>query len=297
MLGVPSRTDRDALEGFVLSPLDKTPLYYEGSRGVEPPLVLLDGIGCDGYIWRPLRDALGEQWIVHPHYRGHGRSRLPVSYDGVQLADLAADSWSVLSSGCPTNKAVLVGHSMGVQVALEMWVQAPQRVAGMVLINGVAGNPLRTFRYRAIEKQLPAIRRLVMKHRGLLNWVSQRLLPTSIMYELATKLEIPRQLVSEAAFMPYLRGMSLMDTGLFVALLDAMATADRRDVLPSINIPTLIIAGTHDGFTPAQVSQEMAAAIPGSEFLLIEGGTHTTPVEHPIRIASAVTRFLARCEG
>ena len=51
---------------------DGTRLFY-GVRGSGPGLVLLDGIGCDGWAWTPIQPHLAlRNRVVHVHYRGHG---------------------------------------------------------------------------------------------------------------------------------------------------------------------------------------------------------------------------------
>ena len=47
--------------GYAVAPSDGSPLFYEswGERGARTPVLLCDGIGCDGYVWRYLRDDLG----------------------------------------------------------------------------------------------------------------------------------------------------------------------------------------------------------------------------------------------
>ena len=62
--------------GYAVAPSDASPLFYEswGERGVRTPVLLADGIGCDGYVWRYLKADLEGRFGLHPHYRGHGRT-------------------------------------------------------------------------------------------------------------------------------------------------------------------------------------------------------------------------------
>jgi pimeloyl-ACP methyl ester carboxylesterase len=62
-------------------------------------------------------------------------------------------------------------------------------------------------------------------------------------------------------------------------------------------VPTLIIAGDRDGFTPARLSERMRDEIPGAELLMIEGGSHTAPLERPHLVGDTVLAFLARALG
>jgi len=58
-------------------------------------------------------------------------------------------------------------------------------------------------------------------------------------------------------------------------------------------VPTLIVAGTDDTFTPYWLSEEMHARIRGSELLTVPGGTHVAPIEHPELITLRLEKFLA----
>jgi len=194
-----------------------------------------------------------------------------------------------------TAKAVLFGHSMGVQVVLETYRRHPKRVAAMVLLCGMWENPLRTFRgNRSLEVVLPKLRSLVARAPGLFNTASRWLTPTRLAYALAKRLEINADLLDPNDFMPYLRGLSLIDVPLFLSMLSGAAEHSAEDVLPLVDIPTLIIGGERDGFTPPELSKQMADAIPNAELLIIEGGSHTAPIERPALVAHTVKTFLAQ---
>ena len=54
-----------------------------------------------------------------------------------------------------------------------------------------------------------------------------------------------------------------------------------REILPTINVPVLIVAGDRDNMTPRILSEEMHKMISGSSLLVVEGGSHTAPIERP----------------
>ena len=282
--------------GYAIAASDGSPLFYEswGERGAPTPVVLCDGIGCDGYVWRYLKADLGERFGLHPHYRGHGRTAPPRDPHRVTIEDLADDVACVLDDAL-VERAVLVGHSMGVQVALETYRRHAERVAGLVLVCGASSHPLRTFRGSAtLEELLPVIQKWVLRVPRVINRVTRWVLPTRLAYEVASRLEIRRELVEPADFMPYLEGMARIDSRLFVAMLSAAGQHSADDVLASIAVPTLVIAGGRDGFTPPERSRAMADAIPGSELLDIPNASHTAPIERPHLVDWTVREFLSR---
>src|SRR5688500_15584159 len=118
--------------GFA-SATDGTRLFY-GIRGAGAGLVLLDGIGCDGWAWNHIQPHLAQNHrVLHAHYRGHGRSGPPVDPDAIDVFTLAYDVLHVLDAAA-MDKPVLLAHSMGTQVALEVYRRAPERVRALVLI-------------------------------------------------------------------------------------------------------------------------------------------------------------------
>lgn len=287
--------------GYAIARSDRTPLYFEyfaneRGPGGAAPLVLCDGIGCDGYVWRYLLDELRDREVVHFHYRGHGRTPAPHDPDRVTIPDLADDVIDVLDEN-GLGGAVVAGHSMGVQVALETYRRHRERVRGLVLLCGAPSNPLRTFRGdAALEALLPKIEPWVRRLPGVVNRLNRRMMPTRLAYEIATRLEINRELVEADDFMPYLHGLSRMDLRLFLRMLGQAGKHSAEDMLAGIDVPTLVVAGSRDGFTPPDRSEAIAEAIPGSDLLMVEEGSHTAPIERPQIVGEAVERLLERVD-
>ena len=142
---------------YAVASSDGSTLFYEswGERGARTPVLLCDGIGCDGYVWRYVRQDLSDRFGLHPHYRGHGRTAAPRDPARVTIEDLADDVASVLDDAL-VEGAILIGHSMGVQVALETYRRYRGRVAGLVLVCGAPSHPLRTFRGSATLEDFAA---------------------------------------------------------------------------------------------------------------------------------------------
>jgi pimeloyl-ACP methyl ester carboxylesterase len=234
---------------------------------------------------------------MHPHYRGHGRTAAPADPARVTIEDLADDVACVLDDAL-VERATLIGHSMGVQVALETYRRHRDRVAALVLMCGASSHPLRTFRGSgALEEVLPILQRWIHRVPSVINRVTRMVLPTRLSYEIASRLELQRELVSPADFMPYLEGIARIDARLFVAMLSSAGRHSADDLLPDIRCPVLVVVGGRDGFTPPERGRSMAQAIPGSELLEIPNASHTAPIEHPERVDATVTSFLERLDS
>ncbi|MCG8416852.1 MAG: alpha/beta hydrolase [Proteobacteria bacterium] len=258
-------------------------------------VALCDGIGCDGFAWKYLRRDLASSYrIVHWHYRGHGRTPSPRDRERLTIPDLADDLASVLDE-CRVERAVLIGHSMGVQVSLETYRRHRERVSAMVLMCGSPAHPLKTVHDSdRLEALLPRLRNVVARAPWLFNRLSRAILPTRASYLVATLLEVNAKLLKQSDFMPYLRGISRVDLELFLDMLSAANRHSARDLLPEIDVPVLIVAGSRDGFTPPWLSVEMHRTIPNAELLTVDNGTHTTPIERPEQVGQKVMDFLDR---
>ncbi|MCU1280812.1 MAG: alpha/beta hydrolase fold protein, partial [bacterium] len=286
------RVDR---EGFAVG-RDHTPIYYRvtGLAGA-PAVVFCDGIGCDGYVWKYLERTLVDTYrVVRWHYRGHGRTPPPRDPRRVDVTDLADDLAGVmdaaLGDGVP---AALAGHSMGVQVCLETFRRHPGRVSGLLLLCGSYGTPLRTFKGKAtLEQVLPYVQFLVNRIPGVVTEVCRRVLPTEIAYQIATRFELNVALNRREDFMPYLEHMAYIDVRLFLEILAAAGRNSARDVLEHIDVPTLIVSGERDGFTPAKLSEEMHTLVKDSELFVVADGSHTAPIERPAEVNARIDEFL-----
>tara|TARA_R110002073_G_scaffold142117_6_gene293858 strand:- start:12188 stop:13099 length:912 start_codon:yes stop_codon:yes gene_type:complete len=291
--------------GYAISTIDGTPIFYRvaggnidrstGHETDELPVVLCDGIGCSGFIWKHLREPLGRnRRVISWHYRGHGRSPHPKDESRVGITDLADDLACVLDE-LNIDEAILIGHSMGVQVALEFLRRHRYRCKGLVLMCGAASEPLKTFKgSNILEVALPALQKTIGKAPGIFRGLGRALLPRDFAYRIGAKLEFEEEFLSKQDFMPYLKGLAQMDPILFLAMLSDMGEHSCEDILADIRIPTLLIGGQLDTFTPADRTREMALHIPGSELCIVDKGTHSTPLEHPDVVGQVTCDFLAR---
>lgn len=283
------------LEGFHTTD-DGVDLWY-GLTGPEtgPVLILNDGIGCNGFAWPHIMDHFAHSMrILRWHYRGHGRSNAPDNVKELTVERLATDLFH-LHEALDLAPAVVGGHSMGVQVSLEYYRQHPQRCRALLLVCGSYGRPLATFKGTNLgESLLPVLRTVADRSPGIVRSVWSRVVPTSLAYRIAQLTEIHPQRAKRADMLPYLEHVGQIDPQVFLGLLTNVAEHDAKDVLSDISVPTLIVSGDSDGFTPGTLAEEMVALIPNAEILRLAEGTHATPIEFPREVNDALDDFLSR---
>jgi pimeloyl-ACP methyl ester carboxylesterase len=262
---------------------DGTHIFVRSRDGDWPAetarAVLCDGILCDGFIWKYVWDDLAPLLpITHWHYRGHGRSATPVDSERIGIADHAGDLQAVRASVGNPN-VVLFGHSMGCQVALEAYRRYPEKIVGLVLICGSFG---RITKLIDLTLKAPHVARALWSR-----------VPPATALKLALRAgEIDAENINPADMMPYLHHMTHVDLPMFLRMLRAAGEHSAWEVLRDVNVPTLVIAGERDTFTPASLAREMARAIPHAELMMIARGTHVASIEHPVAVDARIAKFL-----
>ena len=272
---------------------DGVRLYFQVDGEGEPAVGLCDGIGCDGFAWKYLAPQLaGSHRVVRWHYRGHGLSGVPDDRARIGFQYTADDLRRVLDAA-KVGKAIVFGHSMGVQVALEFHRRHPERVAGLVLICGSFGFPLDTFHDDTfLRRVFPYFRFLVELMPDVASRVMRFLLKTEFAIQVALRFEANAELLRRDDLSPYFEHLAKMDPVVFAQTLESLAEHTAWDHLPGMDVRTLVIGGERDRFTPLWLSRRMADAIPGAELMIVPDGTHTATLEQPELIRQRIERFI-----
>ena len=280
------------MEKFVNS-FDGTQIYVQ-VIGQGEPLVLVDGVGCDGFIWHHFIPFFREKYrLVHMHYRGHGFSAPPKDLARMRVGDYREDLRTVLDE-LSVEKPVLVGHSMGVQVILDFALTYPDRVAALIPVCGSYGRPLDTFHdTHLLSLALPYLHGLVERFPRRIQWLWTKANSSALAYYVASLSEVNGTLVSKEEMDGYFGHLASMDVKVFMAALRGVALHTVEPRLGEVKQPTLVVGGERDTFTPARLSHRMAEKIPGAELLMMPGGTHVAPLEIPELIHLRVDRFLS----
>jgi pimeloyl-ACP methyl ester carboxylesterase len=183
----------------------------------------------------------------------------------------------VLAEGPPL--FVLAGHSLGGIVALEVVRQAPERVAGLVLLCSSARGPS--------QAQLAAWAQLRQRSEdGEFAVVAAELARATI----ATDRRHDATLVAHNEQMAWTVGCAG-----FLRQLSAQATRpDSRSSLAAISVPVLVLSGGRDEVCPPPLQRELAEACPTAELITVEDGGHMLPLERPEEVAVELRRWLQR---
>ena len=108
---------------------------YSSSVGNGPTIVFVHGWTCDTSSWRDQVPAFADDYrVITLDLPGHGRSDAPP--EGGFSMDLFARAVEAVRAEAGAEEIVLVGHSMGVVVIRQYALMFPERVAGLVAVDG-----------------------------------------------------------------------------------------------------------------------------------------------------------------
>ncbi len=280
-----------SVEKYIQAP-DGTSIFVS-IKGSGPALVLSDGLGCDGFIWRYLEPMLSEHFqVIHWHYPGHGFSQMPCDQNRVGIEDLRDVLKTVLDE-LGVEKAILFGHSLGVNVSLDFALTHPGHTDGLVLCCGSYADPIATFHDTELSEYIfEGLNFFTKRYPEVSRGVWRGLLGSGLGFQLAKISEINGELLRPADMKPYFDHLAKMNVELYFHMAGQARGHTTEGRLGNISAPALIIAGENDTFTPCWLSQRMEQGIPQAELYIVPDGTHVAPLEDQMGVNRKVHDFL-----
>jgi pimeloyl-ACP methyl ester carboxylesterase len=252
--------------------------YDDVGRGA--PVVFLHAFPLNRTMWAPQTSALAGDWrCLTIDIRGFGESPAKGPYS----VDRYADDVAAVLDAASLDRAVVVGLSMGGYIAFALWRRHRRRVQALVLADTRANADTAEARER--RRELIGIARTqgvaaVAERQvvGLLGKTTRERRP-----DLVNGVRS----VAEAA----------SAQGTVGALQAMIARPDSSATLPTISVPTLIVAGEEDVLTPPKEARAMHEAIRGSRLELIGEAGHLSNVERPTEFNAVLSEFLGAVES
>ena len=276
-----------------IASFDGTEIAYH-VVGEGPSILLGNGLGGSWKAWRHQIDYLSDRYrFVSWDYRGLYRSGPPAEPDAIRVDHHARDGVAILEAE-GIERTAMFGWSMGVQVALEMFRRVPERVAAMVLINGVAGRPWDSVADLSVMRHVvPRAIRMVRSMPKMTAEVTRRMVAWPETVTWAKRLGLAGATLDEELWHELAGSFADLDMALYMHTLEMLGEHDAADVLPDVDVPVLVIAGDRDLFTPRSAAERMVREIPGAELMVVPGGTHYVAVEQPELVNLRIEKFFA----
>ena len=275
---------------------DGTRIGYQ-VRGDGPCVVLANGLGGTYVTWKYLYEALDGYRVVCWDYRGLYSSAAPADPQANTVAHQVEDLIAILDAEQVID-FVIVGWSMGVQVGFETIRHHAARVRGMYAINGTYGRAFRTvLGSRLIGQTIPMLLRLVRAQAALMGRATKRVAGSAALIAAMKRVGLVSETIDMDVFRAVAASFVHVDWRIYSDLLSRLDEHDAEEVLAAIEVPVAIVTGDRDLMTPPSTAEHMHRKIRGSRLVVIEGGTHYTPVEYPAILVDELARWLDRVPG
>ena len=232
-----------------------------------PAIVGIGGWIGSGELWALPFETLSQSWrtITYDH-RGTGASVAAV--DSITLANLVSDVFAVLDAH-GVERCVLAAESSGALTALSAALQQPQRIPGLVIVDGMV--------FRGLDAASdPFLKGLQHAYAATLDRFVDLCMPEDGPAHIK---RWGRQIIDRAA------------PEAAIALRRLNSEADIRADLPRIQQPTLIIHCEGDKIVPVEQARSLAHALPKAELVVFKDSGHIPTMTRPGEIAKEIERY------
>ncbi len=239
-------------------------LYYE-EHGSGEPILLSHGTGSDAGTWGSALDELARMGrVISYDRRGFTRSERPEPYLRTTPVEHAHDAAALLEALVAT-PAIVIGRSSGGNVGLDLALRYPERVRGLVLLEG--GGEALSPEVRAFIDELTERIRAAAAERG----------PE------AAGEALWRAVLGDAGYEGVPEGMKTRVAAngpAIVAELEGFYDEQPGpEQLGQIACPTLVVSATSSPPAFQQCNESLVAALPNGRLVTVEGGHMITPAD------------------
>lgn len=236
--------------------------------GNGPNVLFLHGVGLRAEAWSKQLDTLSSNArVTAPDMLGHGESK---SHNGAQMSDFVAVARAVLLA--LEGPTLIVGHSMGSMIALELAARAPDRIVAVAALN-------------AVFERSPAAARAVQNRAASLDGATVADPAATLDRWFGTTKSPERDACGS-----WLKSVS---PAAYKAAYTAFAHSDipKREALSNLQCPALFITGSLEPNSTPAMSEDMAARAPHGRALIIDGAAHMMPMTHATTVNPALRHF------
>ncbi|AKA49204.1 hypothetical protein IX51_08925 [uncultured archaeon] len=250
--------------------------YYDSGNGNA--LLFLHSFDQSKLMWSEQLSYFRSKGyrVIAMDLRGHGQSGF--KRENHNIDQFARDAISLLKH-LGVDKVCIIGASLGGYVALRIWKQDSSLVSGLVLSGTKADPDSEDIK----ERRRSQIR--FIEENGLGKFVEN----TS--RRLAEKTREDRPWVMDCM---KLLSLDITEDAVKETLQAMIDKPDDIELLTTINVPTLIMVGREDAFTPLPLSEKMNAEIKGSELKIFENAAHFCSYDIPELYSETISGFLKK---
>jgi pimeloyl-ACP methyl ester carboxylesterase len=257
------------------------------AEGAGPPVLFIQGVGLPGAGWGPQTEALRENYrVIAFDNRGTGASDTATA--DLSVEQMADDALAVLDAN-NVSSAHVVGHSLGGLIALQLALNARNRVRSLSLLCTFADG----------RSAAPLTARMIWL--GLRSRVGTRRSRRKGFLRLIMSPEELREANPDtlAEMFAPLFGHDLADQPPVVSRqLKAMRAANLSARLAELHgLPTLVVSTGYDPIAPPSLGRKLASMIESARFVEITNASHGVLIEFPDKINGLLLDHFAKIEA
>jgi proline iminopeptidase len=282
-----------------LQSVNGTHLYYEIIGQGAPLIILHGGPGGSHRYFLPYMTGLANEYqLFFYDQRGTGQSDGQLDLAAITI-DQYVEDLEAMRSAFGLENISLMGHSWGAIFALAYAYKYPEHLDHLILVDPIILND--TFMVEFNETLKARVQKLSAEAQGVLSTTCTHPVKELSPQELETCDETNSQLrffdPAKAAKVEWAREENTINnTDTLRSLLTTSfhrMQFDLINLLPTVNVPTLIIHGSFDPI-PVEYPEYLHQQIPGSEIVIIQESGHFPFIEQPEQFIAAVREFLQK---
>tara|TARA_Y100000780_G_scaffold232593_1_gene268292 strand:- start:159670 stop:160557 length:888 start_codon:yes stop_codon:yes gene_type:complete len=254
------------------------------------------GLVCSNHHWSKqlsFFDEKGYKILIHD-YRGHYQSTGKSQLENITFKNIASDM-KELCDYLGIQSTVQIGHSMGVNVALEFARRWPELTKKVVVISGTA-IPVYNIMFdtNLTEQVTPALIKGLSKFPTIFKSAWKYGGWNPIVKKLVHHGGFNVDTVPEEFIEIYLNRLGVLGPELFFQLIEQMNKHDILSYLPQIESETLVIGGDQDKVIPNYLQKLLVKELPNAKLYLVRKGSHVPQVDFPSFINERIDLFLTQ---
>jgi pimeloyl-ACP methyl ester carboxylesterase len=289
-------TRRGERSRFVDLP-DGARLFVEelGPESETRGVVFIHGSALRTDLWHYQMEGLGGHRLVFYDLRGHGLSQ-PKGED-LEIQRLVDDLEAVIDA-CGLEEVVLVGHSVGGMIALEYCRRDPEKlgsqVRGLGLLNTTYGPAAETVIGGATVARLERFTRRPLdamgKRHQTIDTLRKIIRPSDALFWAVAVAAFGEEASAKQIDFTY-DMVAETPTDVVFELVKSYRAFDMAEALEDVNVPALVVSGTHDRLTVSSASEYLAEHLPKADLHIFDGCGHMSMLERHDEVNELLTKL------
>ncbi|MFT4310680.1 MAG: alpha/beta fold hydrolase [Candidatus Woesearchaeota archaeon] len=249
-------------------------LYYKEHKGKKQTLLFIHGWPLNHSMWNASFSFFAKQeyHVISVDIRGHGRSDIPK--DAYHITDFENDIKEILTQ-CKAKQVIIIGHSFGGMIALSYAQHNP--CTKLIMIDSTYRNPF--------DDMQTTTKQLLHPFTSLFTHLSKKLDKTILKHHINLA-----NLHQHSDVYIWLQAMLHTNTYVVAQCLQEMMYTHLS--YQHITIPTLLMVGQKDKFTPTHIDTYVQKKIAHAQLVILKDAHHQTPIQQSKQINKHILTFL-----